>query len=266
MDDTMLLQTAIDAATEAGRLLLENIDNITTIELKSTEINLVTDLDKRSEKLIIDMIQSRFPDHDILAEESGARNLRSDTRWIIDPLDGTTNYAHGLPIFCVTIGIEFKGEIIAGVIYDPSRDELYTTERGSGAFLNGKRLRVTDEDKLISSLLITGFPYTIKDNPYNAIGHFCNFVKKSQGIRRLGSAAIDLAYIARGIADGFWEVWLHPWDMAAGILLIREAGGTVSDFDGKPMNVYTPNIIATNGKIHEEMLRIIQKGMPAPSR
>ncbi len=255
----MILNTAIEAAKLAGFLLKKNINNITTIEEKSTEINFVTDLDKRSEKLIIDTIRKRFPDHDILAEESGAQNRSSDTRWIIDPLDGTTNYMHGLPIYSVTIGVEHKGELVAGVIYDPTRDELYTAEKGSGAFLNGNRLKVSQETTIIRSLLITGFPYNIKENPFNAIDHFNNLVTEAQAIRRLGSAAIDLAYVARGIADGFWEVWLNPWDMAAGVLLIQEAGGTISDFQGKPLNIYKPNIIASNGNIHEELVRIIQE-------
>ncbi len=255
----MILPLAIETAKQAGIFLKANIGNITTIEQKSSEINLVTDIDKRSEAMIIGAIKKQFPTHDIVAEESGRSAGTSDYRWIVDPLDGTTNYMHGLPMFCVSIGIEHKGEIIAGVIYDPMHDELFTAEKGSGAFLNGKKIRVSAEDRLIRSLLITGFPYDVKNNPFNAIEHFNNFVIEAQAIRRLGSAAIDLAYVACGRAEGFWEVQLHPWDIAAGVIIIREAGGTVTNFEGKPMNAYTPNIVASNGKIHDEILRVLSK-------
>jgi myo-inositol-1(or 4)-monophosphatase len=253
----MILTLAIEAAKQAGKFLKDNVGNISTIEMKSTEINLVTDIDKRSESMIISMIKKQFPTHDIIAEESGRTAGTSDYRWIIDPLDGTTNYTHGLPLFCVSIGVENKGDIIAGVIYDPLRDELYTAEKGSGAFLNGRRIQVSTEDRLIHSLLITGFPYNVKDNPHNAIGHFNNLVIAAQGIRRLGSAALDLAYVACGRAEGFWEVNLHPWDISAGVLIITEAGGTVTDFERKPVNAYTPNIVASNGKIHDEILKVL---------
>jgi myo-inositol-1(or 4)-monophosphatase len=255
----MILSLAIEAAKHAGIFLKENIDNITTIEEKSTEINLVTDIDKRSEAMIIGMIKKQFPGHDIIAEESGKNIGTSEYRWIIDPLDGTTNYTHGFPMFCVSIGVEHKGELIAGVIYDPIRDELFSAEKGNGAFLNGKRIRVSNENRMIRSLLITGFPYNISENPDHAIEHFNNFVIAAQGIRRLGSAAIDLAYVACGRAEGFWEVYLHPWDMAAAIVIIREAGGMVTDFSGKPTNIYTPNIVASNGKVHAELLRVLSK-------
>jgi myo-inositol-1(or 4)-monophosphatase len=255
----MILSLAIEAAKQAGIFLKENIDNITSIEEKSTEINLVTDIDKRSETMIIGMIKDRFPEHEIIAEESGKSTGTSDYRWIVDPLDGTTNYTHGLPLFCVSIGVEYKGEMIAGVIYDPMREELFSAEEGSGAFLNGKQIQVSSEARLIRSLLITGFPYNIHENPNRAIEHFNNFIYEAQAVRRLGSAAIDMAYVACGRAEGFWEVHLHPWDMAAAIVIIREAGGMVTDFSGKPMNVYTPNIVASNGKVHAELLRVLSK-------
>ena len=256
----MIISLAIEAAQRAGKFLKENVGNITTIEEKSTEINLVTDIDKRSEAMIIGMIKEKFPEHAIIAEESGNTIGTSEYRWIIDPLDGTTNYTHGFPMFCVSIGVDHRGELIAGVIYDPMRDELFSAEKGSGAFLNGKKIRVSNEDRMIRSLLITGFPYNIGENPDHAIEHFNNFVIAAQGIRRLGSAAIDMAYVACGRAEGFWEVHLHPWDMAAAIVIIREAGGVVTDFSGKPMNVYTPNIAASNGKIHADLLRVLSKG------
>jgi myo-inositol-1(or 4)-monophosphatase len=255
----MILSLAIEAAKEAGVFIKDNIGNITTIERKSTEINLVTDIDKKSESMIISAIKEQFPAHDIIAEESGRNIGNSDYRWIIDPLDGTTNYAHGLPLFCVSIGVEFKGDMVAGVIYDPMRDEIFTAEKGAGAALNGKPIRVSTEDRLIRSLLITGFPYNVKDNPHNAIRHFNNLIIEAQGIRRLGSAALDLAYVACGRAEGFWEVNLHPWDISAGILIITEAGGTVTDFEREPVNAYTPNIVASNGRIHSEILRVLSK-------
>ena len=254
-----MITIAIEAAREAGIFLLENVGKVKNIERKiGQETNLVTEIDKQSEALIIKKIRHHFPDHAILGEESGAHEQKSEYRWIIDPLDGTTNYTHGLPIFCVTIGIEHQGEIIAGAIYDPNRDELYTAEKGKGAFLNGKRIYVSTVDSLINSLLVTGFPYNVKENPENVIEHFVNFLPKAQGVRRLGSAALDLAYVACGRFDGYWEIFLQPWDKAAGILLVQEAGGVVTNFtnDAKDI-IYNPNTLATNGMIHTKMLGMI---------
>lgn len=254
-----MIHIAIDAAREAGKFLFENVGKIKNIERKiGQETNLVTEIDKQSEKLIIKKIQQHYPDHAILGEEGGAQDQKSEYRWIIDPLDGTTNFTHGLPIFCVTIGIEHKNEIVAGVIYDPNRDELFTAEKGKGAFLNGKKISVTKTDSLINSLLVTGFPYNVNENPQNVIEHFINFLPKAQGVRRLGSAAIDLAYVACGRFDGYWEVYLHPWDKAAGILLVKEAGGIVTNFANDANDIiYNPNTLATNGLIHTKMLDVI---------
>ncbi|MFA5833674.1 MAG: inositol monophosphatase family protein [Bacteroidota bacterium] len=255
-----MLTIAIDAACEAGKFLKANVGKVKNIERKiGQETNLVTEIDKQSEVMIIKKIKEHFPEHAILGEESGANVSTSEFKWIIDPLDGTTNFTHGLPIYCVTIGIEHKGEIIAGAIYDPNADELFTAEKGKGAFLNGKRISVSTAATLITSLVVTGFPYNVKDNPENVIEHFVNFLPLAQGVRRLGSAALDLAYIASGRFDGYWEVTLQPWDKAAGILLVREAGGMVTDFSNDPANViYNPNTLATNGIIHHHMLEIIQ--------
>ena len=256
-----LLTTATEAALEAGSFLQYNIGKVKNIERKrGEETNLVTEIDKESEAMIIRRIKQRFPDHDILGEEGGAQSSSSEYRWIIDPLDGTTNYTHGLPLFCVTIGVEHNGEIIAGATYDPMAKEMFTAEKGKGAFLNDRKITVSASSTLIESLLVTGFPYNVKENPDNVIEHFVNFLPKAQGVRRLGSAALDMAYVACGRLDGYWEVFLNPWDKAAGILIVREAGGTVSTFDGDQSDViYRPNTLASNGIIHDDM-RIVLNG------
>jgi myo-inositol-1(or 4)-monophosphatase len=254
-----MIKTAIEAAKEAGRFLKQNIGKVRDIQRKDgQEKNLVTEIDKRSEEIIIGIIKQHYPAHDILAEESGLKSSSaSEYRWIIDPLDGTTNFTHALPVFCVSIGVERKGKIIAGVIYDPNFDELFTAEKGNGALLNGKRMKVSRTESLNTSLLVTGFPYNITENPDHAVEHFYNFLMRAQAVRRMGSAAIDMAYVAAGRYDGFWEVALNPWDMAAGTLLIEEAGGTLTDFSGNPLSVYHKQIVASNGKIQKEMLEVL---------
>lgn len=258
-----MLSIAIEAAKEAGKFLKYNVGRVKSIETKQgEERNLVSEIDKGSEERIIGIIRRHFPHHAILAEESGASPdlSGSDYKWVIDPLDGTTNYLHGLPVYCVTIGIEYKREVVAGVVYDPNLDELFTAEKGSGAFLNGRRLKVTATSKLIDSLLVTGFPYDIAQNPDNAIGHFVNFLTEARGLRRLGSAALDLSYVAAGRFDGFWEVNLNPWDMAAGQLFVREAGGRVTDFAGGESTIYKKQVLASNGIIHDAMLTVLGRG------
>jgi len=255
-----MLTLAIEAAREAGKFLKYSIGRTRNVQIKrGEERNLVSDIDKASEEKIIDIIKRHYPTHAILAEESGARESTAEYKWVIDPLDGTTNYLHGVPIYCVTIGIERQGEVIAGVVYDPNLDELFTAEKGSGAYLNGKRMRVSRTTKLINSLLVTGFPYDISKNPDHAVEHFLNFLMESQGIRRLGSAALDLSYVAAGRLDGFWEVNLNPWDMAAGVLMVKEAGGTVTDFSGATSTIYEKQVLASNGIIHEVMLNVLKK-------
>jgi myo-inositol-1(or 4)-monophosphatase len=257
-----MLTTAIEAAREAGKLLREGVGKIKTIERKQGEAtNLVTEFDKRAEALIINKIHARFPSHDILAEESGSHDIQSEYRWVIDPLDGTTNYTHALALFSVSIGVEYRGEMIAGVVYDPSADELFTAEKGKGAFLNGAPLHVSSSDALINSLLVTGFPYTFRQDPGRIVDHFENFLMEAQGIRRLGSAALDLAYIAAGRLDGYWESTLFPWDKSAGVLLVKEAGGMVTDFLGNPDSIYTPATLASNGIIHRAMLDVLRKSL-----
>jgi len=257
-----MLNVALEAALEAGKFLKYNLGKVKHIERKlGQETNLVTEIDKASEAMIIKKIKQHYPSHDILAEESGDHKVKSEYRWVIDPLDGTTNYTHGLPIFSVSIGVEFNGSIVAGVIYDPNTDEMFTAEKGNGAYLNGKRIHVSSCDTLINSLLVTGFPYNVKDNPGKVVEHFVNLLMEGQGVRRLGSAAIDLAYVAAGRLDGFWEVFLNPWDKAAGILLVEEAGGTVSDFKNAPGSIYDKNTLATNGKIHQQMIAVLGKAL-----
>jgi len=256
-----MLNVAIEAAKQAGKFLKQNLGKVRDIRQKSgQERNLVTEIDKRSEQMIIETIRKHYPNHDILAEESGStQGKSSEYKWVIDPLDGTTNFTHGLPVYCVSIGLELKGEIIAGVIYDPNFDELFTAEKGKGAFLNNKRIKASETKSLNNSLLVTGFPYNITENPDNAVEHFINFLMSAQAVRRMGSAAIDLAYVACGRFDGFWEVALHPWDMAAGSLLVTEAGGKMTGFSGEEFSIYKQQMISSNGSIHREMLEILSK-------
>ncbi|MBM4168529.1 MAG: inositol monophosphatase [Ignavibacteria bacterium] len=262
-----MVELAIEAAREAGRLLRLHIGRPRDIEVKlGQETNLVTDADKKAEKTIIRVIKSRYPSHDFLAEESGLHNQVSDYRWIIDPLDGTTNFAHGVPIFCVSIALEHKGRIILGVVYDPNLDELFVAERGRGAFVNSRPIRVSKTSLLRESLLVTGFPYNIADNPDRAIERFVAFLKEARAVRRLGSAALDLCYVAAGRFDGFWEVFLNPWDMAAGVLLVEEAGGTFTDFRGHPSSVYDKQVLTSNGLIHDSMIRVLKQVGEQPRR
>lgn len=257
-----MIQDIIDIAVEAGRFLKVSVGTVRSIERKlGQDTNLVTEVDKRSEAMISERIHRKYPGHAILGEESGGSITGAETVWIIDPLDGTTNFTHGLPIFCVSIGVQHKGELVAGVVYDPNLDEVFSAEKGKGAFLNGNRLRVSAVSELRESLLVTGFPYDIKDNPYHAVEHFQAFLKESQAVRRLGSAALDLCYVAAGRFDGFWEVALNSWDMAAGMLCVREAGGVVTDFRGTEMKVTGKDLLATNGKIHEAMKAVLKKNL-----
>ncbi|QQS34121.1 MAG: inositol monophosphatase [Acidobacteriota bacterium] len=254
-----MLNFAIETAKDAGRVLMEKFGRIEAVTKKG-DINLVTEADLASEALIIERIKSHFPKHSILAEEAGNAVIIGDDgghKWIIDPLDGTTNFAHGYPCFCVTIALEHEGRIVLGVSYDPTRDELFAAERGQGATLNGKPMRVSATDSLGDALIVTGFPYDIKRRDDFA-RHLTQMLLSCRGVRRDGSAAIDLAYVACGRFDGFWEEGLNPWDMAAGILLIEEAGGRVSNYDGSEFDLYQPPILASNGRIHVEMSSILR--------
>jgi myo-inositol-1(or 4)-monophosphatase len=250
----------MQTARDAGAILNDRLGRALQVSNKG-DIDLVTEADLASEKLIIERINSHYPRHAILAEESGASedelaSGKSDWKWIIDPLDGTTNYAHGYPCFCVSIALERAGAIEVAVIYDPMRDEMFAAERGQGATLNDRRIRVSAVEDLNSAMLCTGFPYNVRER-LDFARDFANFTMEAQAVRRDGSAAIDLAYIACGRFDGFWEDGLKPWDVAAGVLLIEEAGGRVSDFTGSALDIYSPKVLASNGLVHDSMMRVL---------
>ena len=253
------LQLAIEVAKESGKLQLSHLGHIKQIEYKG-ETNLVTEVDRACEKRVVERIQKAYPDHDILAEEGGGKRTDSEYKWIIDPLDGTTNYAHGYPLFCTSIALEYKSEIIMGVVFEPNHNELFTAEKGGGSFLNGKRISVSREEKIGRGLLATGFAYDIKKNSHNTLDHFKNVLLSAQAVRRDGVAAVDLCYVACGRYDGFWEVNLFPWDVGAGYLMVKEAGGTVTDFSEKPFSVYAKEVLATNGQIHDQMVSMLKQG------
>ena len=246
-------------ARDAGQVLLEKFGRKIDIRMKG-DIDLVTEADLASEALIIERIKSYYPKHSILAEEAGNAVVIGDGttwKWIIDPLDGTTNYAHGYPCFCVTLALEHDGEIVIGVTYDPTRNELFAAERGCGASLNNKPIRVSGTEELGNALIVTGFPYDFKGRD-NFAQHLTDFLLKSRGVRRDGSAAIDMAYVACGRFDGFWEEGLNPWDVAAGVLMIEEAGGQISYYDGSRFSIYKAPIVASNGLLHSQMLTVLK--------
>ena len=252
--------TAIEAAQVAGKILEEHARNGFRIIHKDT-VNLVTDADRRSEEAIVEILSKAYPAHQILAEEKGIHHhSESSFKWVIDPLDGTTNFAHGYPAYCVSIGLEFEGKPILGVVLDPTREELYVAETGGGAYLNGTRLQVSRTSSLNLALLVTGFAYDIRDTPQNNLDHFVRFALRAQGLRRTGTAALDMCYVAAGRFDGFWELKLHPWDMAAGVVLVQEAGGRVTDFKGGPHSIYGRQLVATNGLIHDEAIAVLNQG------
>ena len=250
--------TLFKAAIESGKILIENFGGSYGIESKDVVSNLVTEIDKRSEKKIIEVIKADFPSHNILSEEIGAIETESDVKWIIDPIDGTINYAHSIPLCCVSIGVEKKGDIVLGIVYNPFSGETFFAEKGNGATLNEKKIFVSSENDVDKSLLVTGFPYTSSKNPTKQLEVFTKIVSSDIPIRRLGSAALDICWTACGRFDGFWEYNLNPWDVAGGSLILTEAGGKLSDFSGKEYNIYEKEILATNGLIHDRVLEIIQ--------
>ena len=247
---------AVDTAREAGEIIHGMSRRRHRIILKG-RVDLVTEADLASEKFVTTAINKKFPEHSILAEEEAAHERSSDLRWVVDPLDGTTNYAHNFPFYCVSIALEYRGEIVVGAIFDPERKEMFNAFKGGGAFLNGKRMKVSPETKLERSLLATGFPYDIGTSNNDNLRHFRRFMKKSRAVRRAGSAALDLCYLACGRFDGFWELKLHPWDTAAGEIMVEEAGGKVTDFQGRKYSIYGKCILASNGHIHNVMKKIL---------
>jgi myo-inositol-1(or 4)-monophosphatase len=249
-----MIKDILEIAGIAGEIIRNGFGKIFQIEFKTNEKNLVTEIDKKSEQVIMDYISKKYPTHNILTEETGEHKKNSDFVWVIDPLDGTTNFAHGLPIFAVSIGVMNKKEIVAGVVYDVMRNIFYSAEKGSGAFANDNKINVSNNDKLGLGVLVTGFPYNVAENPDYAFERFTKLTKQARAVRRLGSAAIDFCYVASGVFDGFWEVSLHPWDMCAGKLIVEEAGGLVTDFTGNGIDIFTPQILATNKKIHQQMI------------
>lgn len=254
------LESAIEFARRAGKIQLESFGSSHEVKHKG-KIDIVTEVDKACEDMIFSEIRKLFPEDDVLAEEGSSRTTGAEYRWIVDPLDGTVNYAHGFPFFSVSIAIEKKGELVAGVIFDPSRNELFSAETGKGMNLNGKLVKVSKVEALDHAMVATGFAYNVhEEERYTNIDHFGNFVKRAQAVRRPGSAAIDLAWISCGRIDGFWELYLKPWDMAAGVVIIREAGGRVTDFVGGKYTLAGSQILASNGSIHDEMISVLNKG------
>jgi len=251
-------ERAIEIAREAGKFIKDKLHTAHTINYKG-DINLVTEVDKISEEIITSKIRTLFPDHDILAEEFTDINSGSDFRWIIDPLDGTTNYAHGFPFFCVSLALERLNTMIIGIVYDPILDEMYVAEKGKGAYLNEREIHVSNTHSIIKSLLATGFPYDIQVNTDNNLNYFNEMILRAQAIRRAGSASLDLAYVAAGRFDGFWELKLNPWDIAAGWLLVEEAGGLVTDIAGNNYYLESSSILASNGGIHKEMIDVLKR-------
>ncbi len=254
---TLERRVAIDAACAAGRLLMAELLRPRRIAYKGTPTNLVTEMDARAEELIVDRLLAAFPDDGILAEERGAQAGRSGRRWIIDPLDGTTNYAHGLPVYAVSIGLVVERRVELGVVYDPSRDELYVGERGHGATVNDRSLAVSATATLDRSLLATGFPSNIRETRDTNLREYAAFALRCRGVRRMGSATLDLAWLAAGRFDAFWELSLGPWDVAASSLFIEEAGGRITDLTGGPLDLDAPAVVASNGRIHEAVLAVL---------
>jgi len=248
---------ATGAALKAGDYIKRNVGKNLSVRYKG-EINVVTHVDRAAERIIVNAIKKSFPGHAILAEENDYARVRSDYTWIIDPLDGTTNFLHGFPFFCVSVALFKKGKPLVGVVYDPERGELFTSARGGGAYLNRKKISVSKVRGLKKAMLVTGFAYNIKISRNNNIENFARFLKASQAVRRAGSAALDLCYVACGRFDGFWELYLNPWDTAAGALILEEAGGKITKFDGSPFTVYDKELLASNSKLHSKMISILR--------
>lgn len=247
---------AAEAVLRAGVIQKERFGRPLDVRLKG-EIDLVTEVDRACEDAILDLLRARCPGHDIVAEESALQSTGASHVWFVDPLDGTTNYAHGYPFFCASVALVVEGRVLAGAVYDPLKEELFTAERGAGAYLNGRRLRVSSASALNSSLLVTGFPYDVREDLANKLRPFARFMGLARAIRRDGAAALDLGYLAAGRIDGFWEEKLQPWDMLAGALMIEEAGGRLTRFDGSDYGLSADEVLASNGRLHPAMLEVM---------
>ena len=252
------IKIAVRAARASGEIQRKGFGRRHSIRFKGA-INLVTEVDHSCEEKIQRIISREFPDHDFLMEESGAWKRPSEYKWIIDPLDGTTNYAHGYPLFCTSIGLEHQGKMVLGVVYEPNRDELFVGVKGRGAALNGRKIRVSKTSILRRAFLATGFAYNVQTVRDNNLDHFSDFILNAQAVRRDGVAAMDLCYVACGRYDGFWELDLRPWDTAAASLILREAGGRISSFEGGPFDLYGREIVASNGVLHRSMIKVLHK-------
>lgn len=253
----LFLTTAVEAVVRAGDVMLERFGTPVRVDKKGA-IDLVTEVDLAIEREFRAMIGERFPDHTVLGEEmGGSDSVPEGPCWVFDPIDGTTNFAHGLPIFCSSLALEINGVAEIAAVYDPTRRELFTAERGGGAFLNGAPIQVSSAATLLESVLVTGFPYDVHSRVQEIVGLFAEFVGRARAVRRLGSAAIDLCYVAAGRMDGFWERDLKPWDIAGGALLVAEAGGRLTNFGGDPFTSRGRDVVASNSRIHDEMLEVI---------
>lgn len=258
-----ILQMVERIARQAGAVLMNGYGNVRHIRQKGV-IDLVTEFDKKSEELILSFIQQEFPDHSILAEESGRHETISEYRWLIDPLDGTTNFAHGIPIFSVSIGLLRNNVPLVGVVYDPFRDEMFSAELGHGATLNNQPIHVSLQADLGQAVISTGFPYDVRTNPRNNLAQFAQFQLRTQAVRHLGSAALDCTWTAMGRLDGYWEFGVQPWDIGAGALVVLEAGGRITFVDGNENFLSTASILVSNGLLHEQMLQVLTAGSEAP--
>jgi myo-inositol-1(or 4)-monophosphatase len=257
--DPLFLTTAVEAVVHAGDVMMSRVGTLVRIDKKGA-IDIVTEVDVAIERHFRDTIAARFPDHAILGEEmGGSATPPPGPCWVFDPIDGTTNFAHGLPIFCASVALEVNGTAEVAAVYDPTRRELYTAERGGGAFLNGRRLQVSSVETLVDAVLVTGFPYDVHERVEEIVGLFGAFVGRARAVRRLGSAALDLCYVAAGRLDGFWESDLKAWDIAGGSLIVDEAGGRISTMAGEPFSSRAGQVLATNGLLHDGMLSVIRE-------